>query len=251
MPVDAGFKRWSREGSSARIFELGEALFQSIHMQLSVGRYQAIGVERGANLDAIDAPLNDRAWLENQFAMIRSMPAEPERMRGRGDRAPTDPGPGGFYDDLGNPARQPHLVLGPGLEVDPMQRLTRVGLGSRPDWPLAWRQNAESLYDAPLKMRYADLDPSARYRIRVVYSGGNLGPRVRLDADGLEIHGLMTRPNPVKPLEFEIPAAATADGVLTLTWSEELGRGSNGRGCQVGEVWLMKASETKDSQPDR
>src|SRR6185295_10485517 len=35
----------------ARIFELAEALFQSIRMQLSVSRYKAISVDRGANLD--------------------------------------------------------------------------------------------------------------------------------------------------------------------------------------------------------
>jgi hypothetical protein len=228
----------------ARIFELGEALFQSIHMQLSVARYQAIGVERGANLDAIDAPLNNRAWLEDEFAAIRSLASEPERLRSIAAIVRrTDPGPGGFYDDLGNPTRQPHLIPGPGIALDPMQRLTRVGLGSRPDWPLAWCQNAESLYDAPLQMRYTDLDRSAGYRLKVVYSGGNLGPKIRLEAEGLEVHPLMSKPNPVKPVEFEIPLAATADGVLTLTWTEEPGRGSNGRGCQVGEVWLIRAGQ--------
>ena len=41
----------------ARVFELAEALFQSIRMQLSVPRYKAIAVGRGANLDTIDVPL--------------------------------------------------------------------------------------------------------------------------------------------------------------------------------------------------
>jgi hypothetical protein len=31
----------------------------------------------------------------------------------------TDPGPGGYYDDLGNPAQQPHLVRGLSYEEDP------------------------------------------------------------------------------------------------------------------------------------
>jgi hypothetical protein len=35
----------------SRVFELGEALFQSIRMQLSVEKYQAIAVGRGANLN--------------------------------------------------------------------------------------------------------------------------------------------------------------------------------------------------------
>jgi hypothetical protein len=37
----------------ARVFELAEALYQSIRMQLSVDRYKAIAVGRGANLDTI------------------------------------------------------------------------------------------------------------------------------------------------------------------------------------------------------
>jgi hypothetical protein len=33
---------------------------------------------------------------------------------------------------------------------------------------------------------------------------------------------------------------ATQTGELTLTWHGEPGRGGNGRGCQVAEVWLTK-----------
>jgi len=40
-------------------------------MQLSVERYKAISVGRGANLDTIDAPLNNRLWLKAQFQEIR------------------------------------------------------------------------------------------------------------------------------------------------------------------------------------
>ena len=37
-------------------------------MQLSVPRYKAIGVDRGASLDTLDVPLNNRLWLERSFA---------------------------------------------------------------------------------------------------------------------------------------------------------------------------------------
>ena len=57
----------------ARVFELAEALFQSIHMQLSVPRYNAIALGRGANLDAIDFALNNRVWLKNRFEEIRAI----------------------------------------------------------------------------------------------------------------------------------------------------------------------------------
>ena len=64
-----------------RIFELAEALFQSIRMQLSVPRYKAISVDRGANLDTLDAPLNNRVWLKQSFAELRRIPDEAERLR--------------------------------------------------------------------------------------------------------------------------------------------------------------------------
>ena len=56
----------------ARVFELAEALFQSIRMQLSVPRYKAIDVGRGATLDTIDQVLNNRLWLERRFEAIRA-----------------------------------------------------------------------------------------------------------------------------------------------------------------------------------
>jgi len=64
----------------ARVFELAEALFQSIRMQLSVPRYQAIAVHRGANLDDIDKPLNHSLNLKNRFDEIRGLDSESERI---------------------------------------------------------------------------------------------------------------------------------------------------------------------------
>jgi len=64
----------------ARIFELAEALFQSIRMQLSVEKYRAISVRRGANLDNIDVPLNNSKELKKRFAEIRKLKTEKERL---------------------------------------------------------------------------------------------------------------------------------------------------------------------------
>jgi hypothetical protein len=207
----------------ARIFELAEALFQSIGMQLSVPRYKAIGVDRGASLDTLDVPLNNRLWLERRFAEARTDPAEIDRILNW-----TDPGPGGFYDDLGDPARQPHLVRG------------STSLEYRPQWPKSWWTYAESFYDEPLQMRYTGLDRTAQYRIRVVYAGDSSPRKIRLAAGALEIHPLMMKPQPVRPIEFDIPRAATSGGELELSWYREAGLGGNGRGCQVAEVWLIK-----------
>ena len=226
----------------ARVLELGEALFQSIHMQLSVPKYQAIGVDRGANLDLIDVPLNNREWLERSFADIEALNVEASRLKAIDALLHrTDPGPGGYYDELGNPRRRPHLVPGPGLEKDPMLWINRTGFHQRPDWPLAWRRVAESLYGAPLTLRYDDLDPKTPYRLRVVYSGENTGAQIRLEADGVEVHPLIDKPEPTKPFEADLPPETTADGRLELVWTPEPGIGKNGRGCQVAEVWLVPA----------
>jgi hypothetical protein len=160
----------------SRVFELAEALYQSIRMQLSVGRYQASAVDRGANLDTVDVPLNNRLWLRERFAGLRRLDSEAGRLRGIDEVLRwTDLGPGGFYDDLGNPSRQPHLVRGPGYDRDPgFLRSPLVGFAYRPGWRLSWCRHAEALYDAPLRLRYAGLDPEARYRVRVVYAGNSV-----------------------------------------------------------------------------
>jgi len=64
----------------ARVFELAEALFQSIHMQLSVKRYQATSIRRGANLDLIDKHLNNSERLKDLFDDIRELGSERRRL---------------------------------------------------------------------------------------------------------------------------------------------------------------------------
>lgn len=237
-----------------RIMELGAALFQSIGMQLSVEKYRAIAVDRGACLDTLDYPLNNRHWLKEQFAGIRSLAAEAERLKAIHEIVHwTDAGPGGFYDDLGAPGRQPHLMRGGPFEADPGAMESpradfeedlvvdepdeRSGRARR----ISWMDHAESLYDTPLQMRYAGLDAKARYRLRVVYGGDSPKRKIRLDTgSGLEIHPYVSKPFPIAPLEFPLPAAATQTGELVLKWLGEPGLGGNGRNCQVSEVWLLK-----------
>lgn len=231
------------EDLRARVFELAEALFQSIRMQLSVERYQAIDVGRGANLDTIDVPLNNRLWLAARFAELRKLHSESERLAGINEIVNwPNPGTGGFYDDLGNAAQQPHLVRAMPYERDP-GFLSSPALGFRYDaqWRLSWCTHADGLYDTPVVMRYSQLDPRAAYKIRVLYAGDNFRAQVRLaTAERLEIHPWMNKPSPIRPVEFDIPAAATAGGSLTLVWEATPRRGGPGRGCQIAEVWLMK-----------
>lgn len=230
-----------------RVKELGEALFQSIKMQLAVDRYQGEAVVRGTNLETLDYPVTNIAWFRAQIAAIQKISGPDEQISAIKqllDR--TNPGPGGFYDDLGDPANRPRLLLGLGPTLDPEFRKSALTGFSYPDrlgaqTPIQWKRWAESLYDEALKMRYDGLDSDASYRLRVVYAGDARRIQIRLVAnDKIEIHPLMTRPWPPKPLEFDIPNEATRAGQLELAWTREQGLGGNGRGCQVSEVWLLR-----------
>jgi hypothetical protein len=253
----------------ARASELAEALYQSIRMQLSVGKYQALAVGRGANLDTIDFPLNSRLWLKEQFKALRAPMEEADRLK-RLDEIVNwkNPGPGGFYDDLGKAGAQPRLVRGPGFETDPQflasSHVTTanhsdgsrnpvggdfalVGMGLQPAGPFSWWDIAETYYEQPLRMRYTNLDKSAEYRVRVVYAGGAMRTPIRLVADDQhEVHPLIQKE--LRPMEFDVPRAATADGELTLAWTQGPGSRGAGRGTQVAEIWLVKKQTTTNKE---
>jgi hypothetical protein len=240
--LDRAVTQRTAAGWRARVFELAEALFQSVHMQLSVPRYRAIDVGRGANLDTVDMPLNSRAWLKERFAEIRRL--DNERERGAAIDAIlnwTNPGPGGFYDDLGNLSQQPHLARGPGFHDDPaFLESSLVSCSYVANGRMSWWNLAETLNDTRLEMRYTNLDPKAQYKVRVIYAGDAMARKIRMEAGGIEVHPFLTKPAPIRPLEFDIPPQATARGELRLTWQREPQQGGNGRGCQVAEVWLMR-----------
>lgn len=229
----------------ARVFELAEALFQSIHMQLSVERYKAIAIDRGANLDAIDFALNNRVWLENRFQEIRAIGSEPDRLAKIHQILNwTDPGPGGFYDALGFVNQRPHLVLGESYAQDPdflKSPLISFGVSPQRGWRTSWAANGEIMQDRPLRMLYTDLEPTAHYKIRISYGGDARRTAVRLTANGIEVHPYREKGATPEPVEFDLPQQATSSGTMTLEWTRTPGLGGNGRGTQVSEVWLIKA----------
>jgi hypothetical protein len=251
---DPAFRDVGAEWRS-RIFELAEALYQGIRMQFSVEKYKANAPRRSATLDSIDFPLNDRDWLKQNFEGIRKAPTESSRREMIDQLLDRDnPGPGGFYDQLGNPLRRPHLV-GATRDVakDPMLRDgPRTGWQlypqQQPALPYWWRAHAEVLYDKSLQMRYEDLDPKARYRLRVVYGGdassGKLAPvSLRLVAnERFVVHDYVEKIYRLKPVEFDIPAEETRDGNLVLTWSCKPGVGGLGRVIEISEVFLIRVS---------
>jgi hypothetical protein len=250
-PVSQDWKR--------RIYTLAEALFQSIHMKKSVNKYFAKRVSRGANLDLIDYPLNNRFWLEHQFSRIAQLKDERKRLAAIHKIVNwKNPGPGGYYDDLGNLSNQPHLIKNTKYKDDPSFLHStfvgsQIGSGHTRDWHIDWMEHLrtwrmswlryeQTLHGTSLKMHYTDLDSTAQYVVKVTYSGDHFKTaKTRLIADGdIQVHNYMKKPFPPHPVMFDIPKKATKDGNLTLSWNQLPGVGGNGRGCQIAEVWIMK-----------
>jgi hypothetical protein len=230
-----------------RAFELADALFASIKLQSSVPKHQAISIDRGATLDTIDVPLGNRPWLEQRLAVLRNESVESERRKGIDEIVNwTNPGPGGFYDDLGKLPSQPHLVVGPGFEQDPQFfASSHAGFAGFGPMRWSWKDHAEAIFDAPLRMRYENLDPAASYKMRVVYGGDGSQKPIRCVAnETIEVHPYITKKRPIGPVEFDIPREATKAGTLELTWHGPKGIGGNGRNVQVSEIWLVRKDES-------
>ncbi len=158
-------------------------------------------------------------------------------------------GPGGFYDDLGDVTRQAHLVRGPGFDEDPaFLESALMGFAYRAGGRTSWWNYAESLNEMPLKMRYTGLDPCARYRVRVVYAGDSLQRKIRLSAgDNIEIHPLIDKPVPIRPMEFDIPAKAVQRGELTLSWYRDARPGRQREGLPGGRGVAGEGAGLKDT----
>jgi hypothetical protein len=218
------------------IYDLGDSLWRTIGMQMSVSLYHADGEERGAVLDTIDRPLSNRAWLENRFHTALGLSSEAER-RDYLDKTVRweDPGDGGFYDDLGNPENQAHLVKTYRWEDDPGRLLSAFEEfgGYHPEYRQSWNYQATTLYDTPLEMHYEMLDSGREYRLRVVYHG-RFHSMMRLFANDAIIHEPISGTIPPTVMEFDIPRELTQKGYLRLRWES-----ASGRGCQIAEVWLV------------
>lgn len=221
------------------IYELCDRLFHSIGMQTSVKKYYAIGEERGAVLDFVDYPLNNRWWLEDQFKAIGGLASEDKKKERLLQLATwAHPGPGSFYDDMGNIANSLHVVQcypanGPELKEHPTPTFWWWDQGNsraRLSWQVTlW----------PIAVVYEGLDPHADYVVRSTGYGQALlrinGERVQPTING-------TRMGEFK--EFPVAADFVKDRKLILTWDKPLNEEHlNWRQkSRLAEVWLVNRS---------
>ena len=240
-----------------RCIALADSLYKSFGAQLTIEKHHAAS-GRGNFIDNIDIPLNDSPWLNEQLDNILKLTNESER-----DQAVenilhrADPGPGGFYDNLGSPESWKRIVAKKTWKEDPSSlESPRVSFGvglTGVDWvheivakgfegkttPLAWMNQINTLYETPLEMEYDSLDPEGSYLIRISYTG-RFRSSVQLMADGVQVHPFIRMGK--KPMvEYPLPTKITKDGKILLTFTCGLKVDGEGeRGTQVAEIWIIK-----------
>jgi hypothetical protein len=221
-----------------RIFALCDALWHSIGFQTSVEKYKAIAPERGAVLDYVDYPLNNRWWLEDEITKARDLPAEEEKVAHLHMLATWEnPGPGSFYDDIGDISQSDHVIKSEGFET-----LLEPDRPTVPDF-MWWdngtrrvRQSWISKMDWPEGLRYLGLDPNADYVFKTTGVSSCLpranGIRLIPTIDGREVGDVK---------EFPVPRQAYREGHLTITFDVPFEPGINWRQMsRLSEAWLIK-----------
>ncbi|MDZ4861139.1 MAG: hypothetical protein SGI88_19375 [Candidatus Hydrogenedentes bacterium] len=223
----------------ARIESLCADLFESVQLQTSVPKYTASGTERGAVLDVVDRPLNNRWWLEDEFTKVRALPT-PEAQTARLREIATweNPGPGQYYDDVGNVAKSTHIVRGETTFTDPLHL-------RNPNPDHIWKDNGLqrdriswlTYMDWPIAARYEHLDANTGYVIEITGQGEALtfvdGQRVQQTSGG-------TTPAEVK--KFLVPRELSADGTIVVTWERPNEEHLNWRQrSRINEIRLVKA----------
>jgi hypothetical protein len=222
-----------------RIEDLAAALFASIRMQTSMTKYSASGAERGAVLDQVDYPLNNRWWLEDEFAKVRALPDEASRVaRLDAIRTWEDPGPGSFYDDVAHVGRAPHVIRARAatgadafVEAGPIPHFVWEDQGKSRK-RLSWQTSLRW----PLALVYDQIDPAATYIVRLNGPGD-----VRLKIDDVLTEPVRYSRTLGELKEYRVPAAALADRKVVLTFAPIDESHLNWRQhSRLSEVWLIR-----------
>ncbi len=213
-----------------KIVDYCAALFQSVGLQTSVEKYKASGAERGAILDFIDYPLNNRWWLADEFKKVEKMATEKEKVARLNIIATWEnPGDGSYYDNVSDISKSSHVLTVSDDATD-----------------VAWWDNGMSrkrlstqlFQNFPL-LRYNDLDPNGRYMIRIAGFGEAL-----LRVDGERIEPTLYNKGYEEFKEFPLNPRFVSDGKIDVTFDQPEESTLNWRQrSKVSDVWLIKMSK--------
>ena len=202
-------------------------LFKSCGLQTSVEKYQASNSQRGCILDFVDYPLNNRWWLADQFKLISELESEEDKLeRIKIIYSWENPGPGSYYDNVSNIAQSPHVTTTVYDAVD---------YGWWDSGYCRWRLSSQVYQNDPI-LEYEDLDPNARYIVRVAGYGEAL---IRIDGQRLEPMVYDKERDGFK--EFVVPKSAVGDGEIRVTFDKPEESHLRWRFySSVSDVWLIK-----------
>ncbi len=225
--VDKGDKEPITNDVRTKIVNLCEALWQSIGLQTSVKKYQASGSERGAILDFIDYPLNNRWWLTDEFKKIEKMATEKEKLARLEVIAKWEnPGPGSYYDNVSDISKSSHVLTVSDDATD--VAWWEGGLSRR-------RLSTQLFQNFPV-LKYNDLDPNGRYLIRVAGYREAL-----LRVDGERIDPTIYNKGYEEFKEFPLNPKYVSDGKIEVTFDQPEESTLNWRErSKVTDVWLIK-----------
>jgi len=207
-----------------KIFQYCEDLFKSVGAQTSVLKYNASGAERGAVLDFIDHPLNNRWWLEDEFKKISKLKTEEEKLtRLEFIRTYENPGEGSFYDNISSTDAK-HVTSETDDAIDYL-----------------WENNGFSrkrlstqLFQFTPVLEYDELDSNTDYIIRVSGYGETL-----LRANGERLKPTKYEKGYEQFKEFPLPKDLVKDGKLKITFDTPDEEHLNWRQqSRVTDVWI-------------
>ena len=209
-----------------KVFWYAEKLFKSIGAQTSVPKYGALNPERGAILDFIDQPLNNRWWLEDEFKKIREFKTEAEKLaRLEFIRSYASPGEGSFYDNISS-ADAEHVTS---KTDDAIDYLWENDGRSR-------KRLSTQLFQFTPTLEYDELDPEVDYLIRVSGYGEAL-----LRANGQRLKPTKYEIGYEQFKEFPLPKDLIQDGKLKITFDKPDEEHLNWRKqSRVTDVWLLR-----------
>jgi hypothetical protein len=209
-----------------KVLEYAEVLFHSVGAQTSVEKYNASGSERGAILDFIDHPLNNRWWLEDEFKKIGFLKTEDEKLkRLEFLRTYENPGEGSFYDNISS-ADAKHVTSKTDDAIDYLWENNG----------LSRKRLSTQLFQFSPTLAYSGLDANSDYIIRVSGYGEAL----------LRANGELLKPTKYEKgfeqfKEFPLPKELIADGKLNITFDTPDEDHLNWRQqSRVTDVWILK-----------
>jgi hypothetical protein len=224
-----------------KLYAFADSLFERIGYQTLMEKHKASGSERGVVMEFVNYPLNNRWWLEDQFALIEQTNDPAQQSEKIKNLINWDhPAPDSFHEIIGHVAFSPSIpkLLNGGDAMRHYQDMpmpTQRWMGEK---RRGLRQSWHNYLNAPNGMVYSGLDPKARYTVKLFAQ--QTSP---LEIDGVRAKQIRTGEtyDEVTEQEFEVSPDSLQDGKIELTWEQLDETHLNWRNRHyVCELWVIK-----------